>query len=272
MSNTDMDRSAFHAIRDNQQIHKYEALNTYTIYLNSRAAPGFVDGDATNGLHYKFTNEIQDNGSSHIKNAVARVKFIGTPFYSIGANNAYGSVNWNLSKNQYNTLKGGMSSEPLSMYNPKVIWNETYEESATGLTTGHAGVPAVTTTGGIMDTADPDGELDGANATNLGGVGESTRDGIIAFVETTQATLSNVRQEAYSIKGQRKTGRGCVGENFTDWVPCQNPFGKKVDISLTQIDQSNLNVLVGHAVAENTCIAIEIKLLPDNQSNDKFSY
>lgn len=267
-----MNRSAFHAIRDNQQIHKYEALNTYTIYLNSRAAPNFVDGDAELGLHYKFTNEIRDNGSSHIKNAVARVKFIGTPFYAIGANNAYGSVNWNLSKNQYNTLKGGMSSEPLSMYNPKVIWNETYEEMATGLATGHAGVPAIQTFGGIMDTTDPDGLLEEPVAGNLGGVGKSTIDGIQPFAAGTQASLSDVKQEAYSMKGQRKTGRGVVGENFTDWVPCQNPFGKKIDINLAQIDQSSLNVSVGHAAAENTCIAVEIKLLPDNQANDKFSY
>jgi len=255
-----MNRSAFHAIRDNQQIHKYEALNTYTIYLNSRAAPNFVDGDGTNGLHYKFTNEIRDNGSSHIKNAVARVKFIGTPFYAIGANNAYGSVNWNLSKNQYNTLKGGMSSEPLSMYNPKVVWNETYETDV---------VPALTTIGGIINAAAPAGALSVAAAANTGAI---DLGGVETQISLHEAAISNVAQGTYNLSHQRKTGRGCVGENFTDWVPCQNPFGKKIEINLTQIDQSSLNVSVGHAIAENTCIAVEIKLLPDNQSNDKFSY
>jgi len=262
MGDTQMNRGAFFSIRDKQQIDKYDALNTYTIYLNSRAAPGFVDGNAQNGKHYEFTNDLLDNGSGHIKNAVARVRFIGTPFYVIGANNAYGCINWNLSKNQYNTLKGGRSSEPLTMYSPRVVWLETGETNA---------VPALATTAGVMNIAGPGGVLAVPAATNRG-ENLSTTDVATPILVANQASLSNVAQAAHNIHTQRRVGQGVVGRDFTDWVPCENPFGKSISITLSQIDQTTLNAGIGHAIGENTCIAIDIKLLPDNQANDRFTY
>ena len=58
----------------------------------------------------------------------------------------------------------------------------------------------------------------------------------------------------------------------TGWTPCSNPFGKTIHIQITEADQTDLNTQIGHIAGENTCVVIEVQLIPDSQSNDKFSY
>ena len=265
MSSTELSRSAFHAINDHQQIEKYDTLNTYKIILNSGDQVNYSSGDVTYGTHYNFKCEIGNNGTQHIRNARARVKFLGMPNYVINSDVGYGMLKWNLSKNVYSTNCGGnATTEPLTMFAPKQVYQRTYTSTA---------VPAITTTGGIIDAADPDGILVGAAATNTGLIGVGATNVATQIAPGNQASLSNVTQATYNFTDEATQHISTIGENMdTGWTPCSNPFGKTIHIQITEADQTDLNTQIGHIAGENTCVVIEVQLIPDSQSNDKFSY
>ena len=191
MEETRMDRSVFHAVKDHQQIEKYDTLNTYNIILSShRGSDAYTTADPPvwQGRHDQFKIRIPDNGSTHIKNARARLKFVSVP-PTANANAVDGGVSYlslNIVKNTM--LAGSNAKYSGAGYNNNIFSGFSLKEIRKA-TTRDTDVPALRTFGGVMDTADPDGFLKDPVAGNLGGVGESTRDGILAFAEGTQATL-----------------------------------------------------------------------------------
>ena len=266
MSSTELSRSAFHAINDHQQIEKYDTLNTYKIILNSGDQVNYSSGDVTYGTHYNFKCELGNNGTQHIKNARARVKFLGMPNYVINSDVGYGMLKWNLSKNVYSTNNGGFATtEPLTMFAPKQVYQRTYTQTE---------VPTLTTTGAVLDPTLTLGGLKQANnATNHGANLIPSTDAEARISAANMAAISMVHRNNYNFTDETAQHISTIGENMdTGWTPCSNPFGKTIHIQITEADQTDLNTQIGHIAGENTCVVIEVQLIPDSQSNDKFSY
>ena len=260
MSNTLMTRSAFDAVKDHQQVNKYDALNSYTLYVNSIAAPDYVSGV---GNHYQFVNEIPDNGSSHIKNAAVRVKFVGMPFFTLSAANAYGFINWNHSKNQISTLNKGQTSRPITGFSHKVIYKKNRNATA---------VPALTTTGAKIGVASPATLVPCVNS-NTGQVWDSSANRLETIPVGNMAAIGDVTQDTWTFHDTSSVGMASVADDFDrGWTPCGNPFGKRIEFMISGINPSSPNTDISNGGGENTAIVLEIKLLPDNQANDRFTY
>ena len=98
-----MDRSVFHAVKDHQQIQKYDNLNSYTVVIDSHHSIGYNPGVSP---HNQFTINFADNQTSHIKNAKIRLQFLGLPISSANTF-GFGALLWSGSKNAFKTTTGG---------------------------------------------------------------------------------------------------------------------------------------------------------------------
>lgn len=257
-----MRNSAKVALNDHQQIEKYSGLNCYSLYLSDTDRVGFVAGDAANGTHNSFKLTIPANGSSHIKNALVRMKFLGMPITPDGeANFGFGYVKTNFVRNCYSS-KIGFNNQILCAFGVKevVLVDET-------------DVPALTTSGGrLTQTAADLPALVACNAiTQRGAVFDSdTRAEEVISVANT-AAIPNITQAGYTINSKSLVAAK-VGTPLSDnWVLCDNPFGKSLSFDIVGEDMTT-KLPLGHAADEASVICLEVKLLPDNTANDRFNY
>lgn len=262
MGDTQMNRGAFFSIRDKQQIDKYDALNTYNLYLSDVDRVGYDPGRADGGTHNKFNLLIPDNHSGHIKSAMVRLKFVGMPITPDGAAGyGFGYVKTNFVRNCYsskigynNQLLGAFGIEEMCMVEETTVpaIATTYKR----LQAGAGGAAAV---------------LENITADNRGAVFNSTTNAQDQLDRTYMAGLPSITQAAYDI-ASRTSITAKIGKPLSDnWVLCDNPFGKTLSFDIVGEDLTTLLDL-GHAADEATIICLEVKLLPDNQSNDKFTY
>ncbi len=257
-----MTNSAKVAINDHQQIEKYSGLNCYSLYLSDTDRVGYVGGDAVLGTHNSFKLNIPANGSSHIKSALVRIKFLGMPITPLGAAAyGFGYVKSNFVKNCYSSKIG---------FNNQIVGAFCREEvcGVEAVT-----VPALSTTGAILtQTAGNLPALQAASAiTQRGAVFDSdTRAEAVISVANT-AAIPNVSQASYDYNTRTQV-TACVGRPLSDnWVLCDNPFGKTLSFDIVGEDMTTL-LDMGNAADEATVICLEVKLLPDNQANDRYNY
>lgn len=265
-----MKRGSFNAIEEYNQIEKYKAENTYKLFLHSHAQEGFVAGNATNGTHHKYKIRINPNGTEHIKRAKVRVSFVALPS-NIGTrdgSSAFYFLGLGISRNVYGPrLKtdAADNQEPGCFANSNIVtsFHAVPLDSITQIANA-AVVPALFTNVGV---ALADGSLGLGNNTNTGNV----YDGSDQAAMENPAAVPNVSQAAYNISGQSYTHMGMMGKGFdSGYTMCDNPFGKTVEVSF--LDHLGRNQAFGFGADDMSCVCIEVQLLPDNQSNDKFTY
>ena len=255
MGDTEMKPSAFVAINDHQQIEKYNGLNTYNLYLRDTDRVGYVAGDANLGQHNSFTLQIPDNQSGHITRAMCRLKFIGIPITpGLAVDYGYGFVRTNFVRNCYSSSLG---------FNNSILGGFKIDEVCVVEQTA---VPAITTTGGVPAAG---GTFTQAGATNQGAVFDTTTG---QQVESEHGLAVGVVSQATYNLPSKTSLVAKVGHPLSDnWVLCDNPFGKTLSFEIVGED-FRLPLELGHSAAESTIICLEVKLLPDNQANDRFSY
>lgn len=261
------------AIEEYNQIEKYKAENNYKIFLQSLAQEGY---DAATSSHSDFNIRIAPNGTEHIKKAKIRVTFAAVPS-NVGTrdgSSAFYFVGLGISKNVYGPRLGAGASE---LYNPGAI-NRTdiitafHAVPLTSISNGTDVIPGITTTAG---TPAADGSLTAADDTFTGSVfnTDPANAGAGAAQEAMEhpAAISNITQAQHTTTTTEYTQMGMMGKGFdSGYVLCDNPFGKTLRVRL--LDHTGTNQSFGNSADETTCIGIEVQLLPDNQSNDKFNY
>jgi len=261
---TRMDRSAFHAIRDSQQVAKYETENTYVIYTSDNDDTAYNDGVSP---HNSFKVFIEPIGKEHIKKARCRLKFVGLSSDSMDAlNRNYGYVKSNLVRN---TIVGGR-------LNSGVVGSFVMKQQRA---LDERNIQGITTFAGRPDYDDVDNTLKRIADSNKGQVpngGDAAAPNAMVDIsgigwDDDQSTpLPDVFQPDYTAYGE--VVRGVVGFPVGDnWIECDNPFGKTLSF---QIMGQDINTLLdlGIAAGQRTDLVLEVQLLPDNQANDKFSY
>lgn len=262
-----MDRGAFHAIRDSQQIEKYKAENTYRIFLQSQAQNGY---DPATSSHSDFKVSVAPNGTEHIKKAKVRVTFAAIPS-NVGTrdgSSAFYFIGLGISKNVYGPRLG---ADFAGRYNTGAISRSDiitafHAVPLTAIANGTDLIPGIQTTAGAVAA---DGSLGLADDTYTGSVYNTTSQEQEAM--THPAAVANVEQAAHNVTTTEYTQMGMMGKGFdSGFVLCDNPFGKVLNVKL--LDHRGINLGFGNAADETTCIGIEVQLLPDNQANDKFSY
>lgn len=258
--------SADIAINDHQQVMKYNALNTYTLYLRDTDRIGYIAGDAAHGTHNSFRLQLPEIPSGHIKNAMVRLKFLGMPITPDGSDAyGFGFVKTNFLKNCYsssigfnNQILGGFKVDEVCVVDETDV--PALSTAFKRLAAGGAGAPAV-----LEDiTADNRGALmDGAVPPAVNVQHQIDRTYMTGLPEITQATYKSPSKTLVCAK---------VGEPLSDnWIYCDNPFGKSLTFDIVGEDLTT-HLDLGNAADESTCICLEVKLLPDNQANDRFSY
>jgi len=258
MGDTQMNRGAFFSIRDSQQIDKYKGLNTYQLYLSDVDRVGYVPGDVDGGTHNKFSLLIPDNQSGHIKTAMVRLKFIGMPITPDGEDAyGFGYLKSNFVKNCYSS-KIGNNNQIVSAFGiDEVCVVESVQ------------VPAITSVATVMSGVG--GGTQAAAATNLGAVWDSQANRLEPLTVATQAPFTDVIRGVWN-NNSKTLVTAKIGKPLSDnFILCDNPFGKTLSFELVGEDMTTLLPL-GNAANEATVIGLEVKLLPDNQSNDRFSY
>ena len=247
--------SAMVAINDHQQVAKYNGLNTYNLYLRDTDRVGYVPNDAALGQHNSFTLQIPDNQSGHIQRALCRVKFVGMPTTDvIGADYGFGFVRTNIVRNCYSSTIG---------FNNSILCAFKIDEVCCVEATA---IPALATTAGVP----------AANGTLTLGSDENTGSVFDAHQETQvnmehPAAVANVAQAGYNMPSKTLVAAK-VGNPLSDnWILCDNPFGKTISFDIVGEDLTSL-LDFGNSAAESTCVCLEVKLLPDNQANDRFTY
>jgi hypothetical protein len=229
MGDTLMRNSAKVALNDHQQIEKYSGLNCYSLYLSDTDRVGYVAGDAANGLHNSFKLTIPANGSSHIKNALVRMKFLGMPITPDGAANyGFGYVKTNFVKNCYSS-KIGFNNQILGAFGVKevVLVDETE-------------VPALSTTGGRLTqtAADLPALVACNNINQIGAIYDGAGERTISVGSA--AAIPNITQAGYTINSKSLVAAK-VGTPLSDnWILCDNPFGKTLSFDIVGEDMTTL--------------------------------
>lgn len=267
IENTGMTKNSFNYIRDKQQFEKYDALNTYKVKLlttqavNYTVANGTSDtphttgltnnkGDQNNFNPYWYLPAIEGN---HIQNCLMRVKQVH------------------------------ISSATYSFQAVKAITDETGEVAVT--------------TGGTdyshNDCFEPclfiecDAVLDKTFVSNSHN--QVMRKNILGSFNFSSIikTIDDHTEKLAFISNHTIVDTGNMTDS--DWILCSNPFGKKISLKLIKPTDLSAPIIksskdglegqfTGHQTGNNSilnapiCYELEIKLLPDNQSNDKFSY
>ena len=253
---TQMTEDTFKAIRIKQQVDKYKALNTYKIKLSTTQAVNYLEsttelatqdrdgpeGEQNTILPYWYLPALEGN---HIQNCLMRIKSVST---SIAIYTFY----------------------PISPTLPSVDYS--LEESGNNILY-------------IMC----DSLIQKTFCSNSNG--EVIRKSILGSYNFSHLIKDNEDQEyKESIKeyGSKTENTAMIDDG---WILANNPFGGKISLHLEHFNntvpiiKSSRDGLPGDYIYEgaledisnnilNTPIIyeLEIKLLPDNQSNDRFSY
>ena len=242
---TRMTRSTFDAIREHQQIEKYEALNTYNIYLCDRDAVGYDNGVSQ---HNSFRFNFPDNQSSHIKNAKIRCKsiMVGDVGNDIAAQSVF-KLNTNICKNSFRSFNTTQTIDAVVS-----------SQQSIGRFGGSLGVFHIKNSFLATSRTNIIPEIASAIGTNGAAPANSV--------------FSNVSQNLHNILTTQLTDKdnpvACpINDGF---YPCDNPFGKEVSFEIVDCYDGPFDL--GNGAGEFTALEIEVILIPDNQSNDKFSY
>ena len=251
---TQMTEDTFKAIRAKQQVDKYKALNTYKIKLSTTQAVNYTEsttetatedelgsaGEQNSFLPYWYLPAIEGN---HIENCLMRIKSVSMSisiytFYPIAP--ALPSVDYSLEHSGDNLLY-------------------------------------------IMC----DSLIQKTFCSNLSG--KVIRKPILGSYNYSHLIKDNEDQHYEIPEYGSKTDNTAMMDD--GWILAKNPFGGKISLHLEHFDnnvpliKSSRDGLPGNFIDEganenisnniiNTPIIyeLEIKLLPDNQSNDKFTY
>lgn len=261
-----MDRGTFHSIRDKQEIDKYDALNTYVIFLDSTNQPGFNNGVSA---HNDFKQVIPDNGTSHIKLARCRVRNIILPKDSmepiLGQMRLEKSLGLEgLVKNSY--IAGhGKTGSYLTSFIMKPIFN---------ITTTNVVVPAVTTTLKGVNTAQATGlPLVDIEQGSIPQVWDSQNNQLVDMDNIIPYPI--IEQATYNHPVTTQTIGSVVGDNLSQsYTTIENPFGKEFSVKIFDVGTGDQQVsqFVRNTAGEGTQIELEVQLLPDSQRNDRFNY
>ena len=233
-----MNRSTFDAIKEHQQIEKYNALNTYNIFINDKDATGYVDGTS---IHDSFKIRIPDNQSSHIKNACVRVVGIGIGSLGGDVDTISGfKLETNFLKNCINAGDGnGRFGGNLGFFKIDVDLEPDDVVNA---------VPEIDTS--IL------------RSNGAGGTKASADDDVGSVVSQNAHTITTTTFD--------QKLNPLVKPISNSYIPCDNPFGKELVFNFKELGGGRFDL--GNGAGENTLIHLELKLLPDAQANDRFTY
>jgi len=250
-----MKRRTFNYVRDKQYYNYLEADNTYHILLKDTESIGY---DPIVGHNY-IDIQLDSIGKEHIRKALCKVVYVSVPKEAIDDANSrhIGIIRCNLAKNTI--VNSGRSNGYLGGF------NLTESRKLINLP-----VPPVTTSGGILDAAGPDGLLDGAAATNTGVYYDSTANAVQGILPANAAALPNVEQDGYNLPVEE--AHAVVAYMFDNpTVLIDNPFGKRIKLDIME---SNFQTRVdfGEAAGEELTVMLEVKLLPNFQENDRLNY
>ena len=251
---TQMTEDTFKAIRIKQQVDKYKALNTYKIKLSTTQAVNYTEsttetatlnksglaGEQNTILPYWYLPAIEGN---HIENCLMRIKSVSMSiaiytFYPIS--NALPSVDYSLEKSGDNIIYIMCDS----------LIQKTFCSNSSG---------------------------------------KVIRKPILGTYNYSHLIKDNQDQEYKEpIKEfEIKTSNTAMMDD--GWILANNPFGGKISLHLEHFDNNvpiikssrdglpidyiNQNETITNNIINTPIIyELEIKLLPDNQSNDRFSY
>ena len=251
---TQMTEDTFKAIRIKQQVDKYKALNTYKIKLSTTQAVNYTEsttetatlnksglaGEQNTILPYWYLPAIEGN---HIENCLMRIKSVSMSiaiytFYPIS--NALPSVDYSLEKSGDNIIYIMCDS----------LIQKTFCSNSSG---------------------------------------KVIRKPILGTYNYSHLIKDNQDQEYKEpIKeyGSKTENTAMIDDG---WILANNPFGGKISLHLEHFDNNvpiikssrdglpidyiNQNETITNNIINTPIIyELEIKLLPDNQSNDRFSY
>ena len=265
IENTEMTKNSFNYIRDRQQFEKYEALNTYKVKLLTTQAVNYTaSNESTEVAHgVDLTNEIGDQNNfspywylpaiegNHIQNCLMRIKQVHISSATYSFQGVIAEPDDTGAETAGTNYLHNDCFEPCLFIECDSVLDKTF------ISNSHKAVMRKNILGSI-------------NFSSLIKVVEdhTEKTGFIAnhpIIDTSNMTDS-------------------------DWILCANPFGNKISLKLIKptdlsapIIKSSKDGLEGaHTDGAGTkdnsilnapiCYELEIKLLPDNQSNDKFSY
>ena len=251
---TQMTEDTFKAIRAKQQVDKYKALNTYKIKLSTTQAVNYTEsttetatlnqsglaGEQNTILPYWYLPAIEGN---HIENCLMRIKSVSMSiaiytFYPIS--NALPSVDYSLEQSGDNIIYIMCDS----------LIQKTFCSNSSG---------------------------------------KVIRKPILGTYNYSHLIKDNQDQEYKEpIKeyGSKTSNTAMMDDG---WILAKNPFGGKISLHLEHFDNNvpiikssrdglpidyiNQNETITNNIINTPIIyELEIKLLPDNQSNDKFTY
>lgn len=257
---TDMDKSTFNDIRDSQQNDKYRALNKYKIKLCSTHADNYIDADASQNPDTQSGDKGENNPSgglrwnlpaipgNHIQNALVRVVGCHLPASVFN----YTALDTHNGKFQIDFSGGKKRFDLLYIKSSNVI-NKTYVSNSDNLVFPYQALGSIN---------------------------------IQSLYKAHHSGLASKDPEVMLI-----TPAGNETMIDSDFILCNNPFGSTINLELIE-PNSLANVPISscksgeedakvgadgsgsnNSIIDNPIVwELEVILLPDNQSNDKFSY
>ena len=256
---TQMTEDTFKAIRIKQQVDKYKALNTYKIKLSTTQAVNYTEsttetahtdkdgsaGEQNTILPYWYLPALEGN---HIENCLMRIKSVSTSI-SIYTFNPVVEVEPEVYSIDYSKEKSG---ENILYIMCDSLIQKTFCSNSSG---------------------------------------KVIRKPILGTYNYSHLIKDNQDQEYKEpIKeyGSKTSNTAMMDDG---WILAKNPFGGKISLHLEHfdnnvpiikssrdglpddyIDEADLNHLSNNIINTPIIYELEIKLLPDNQSNDRFSY
>jgi hypothetical protein len=258
---TELKRSVFLGVRQQQQLEKYRCENTYQVYIKNTDDTSYEEGVSQ---HNKFSIKLDAVGKEHIRNCKITLKTLKLPSATTSGANYKGEVflSCNLAKNTISS--GGRKTNIIGSAYVKEAYKT--EVVVVPEIRTNAGVPS----GGGTITKN-------AIGTNLGIITDNAGGHLnIADIAGADyiAAIPNIHQSDgaggnYNLS--RQINKGCYGWCSKTTTFCSNPFGKNLDFSILANDMSSLAEL-GVDAGDGVDMLLEIELLPDYKENDRLNY
>ena len=262
---TELKRSVFLGVRQQQQLEKIKCENTYQIYIRNRDDPLYQAGISQ---HNQFSVTLDPIGKEHIKNCKITLKSLKLPGETTASANFKSQVylDCNIAKNVI-VLGGRRNNIIGSAYVKEAVHNELFTTNSINTFAGRPDYDTVTnrlkeitaTNKGLV----PNGG-DAANPTAVLRLGQ-----LNLYNEDFTLPLPDVSKAGDNIT--RAITKGCYGWCPDTPVYCHNPFGKKLDFRILSHDILNLAEL-GAANGDGVEVLLEVELLPDYRENDRLNY
>ena len=303
---TDMDKETFDTIEAVQQTDKYKALNTYKIKLATTHSRTYEHAEDHAGYADLFCGTVSgknpfDNGSNYPNpddnvNLPANNTLIG-----LGENNKATGMTWDLPAIPGNHITNCLIKLVGVYFPPSVYTFETVDDVKLDTDGAHHAFSIVDySQNRVRDPllyVECNSVLDKTFVSTTKGV---IRKGILgSHLPSNLLKAPNAGQQFDTEAGKFKddTPNPLFSQRDSadsDWILASNPFGSSITLKLTDYDnhhisirnsksgiiEQHLDAFTGDVVKANLNNPIDapiiyellIKLLPDNQSNDRFSY